>query len=246
MFIDYTKEERAQIEFYTIALRTASDKIKKQMQEASDEEKAKLVKSLFFEIDLYKNELAKLENDFYIKRIKELEAGGKDALIKSTKEQIRLIIDTIYKFYTNNPDIFTSDTLTGLKVAKHKGGKLFLNFSFALKVCEEELQKHFELADDETKEELKKLIIEGLQNNPLIIGSPKEPKQEAPELEAKRREALTQIKTYGIMNDGSARKLYTGTDPAGLDIDYKSNGQLQIRQIIKQGEKNKEPVNLYI
>lgn len=174
-----------------------------------------------------------------IKRIK------KDAMA-----QIPLIIDYCYRSFDGYNNEKDSNILK--KIIEVKQGKLLLRSNFTIDFIIKELKLHIEALQKDKKalQEVLNYIIETVEQSDktntedIIITIPTGKKEDAAQLmdiSKLMRNPLTDITTYGLMNDKINAQLIQGDF-----FTQESNGQLTIKFAIDQAPQNKKQVPVYM
>lgn len=232
MIIEYTAEELQHLE----ELKTRYDKL---LSEA-DVDLNILTMQYLSEYEEYTKQCqrARLESIW----------SDKDKILDNAREQAPKIIEHEYNSF--NEDIKKQIAgLDNINIGCIEGGKFYFKTDFAIDLLRTELALHAEALKDDTKkqQELFKIIIEEVENNPLTNNE----KVDLPLYEAKiknpnitrysRTSPLAIIKKYGLMNDNLTKHIII-TEPFINNVD----GQMTMLWTVPQGNKNKSPVLAYI
>lgn len=230
MIIKYTAEELQHIEDlkreYGALIQQASD----------SKEKARLSLQLSEELIAYTDSCQR-------ERFKELE--GKPAeILEHAQGQIDRLLEIEYKELTAYT---TPEDIKKLGLGTVIQGKPYLNANFMGEAIREELHLHIEALRDD-KERLQQLftsIVEAVESSEYTDSAEItiSPSGKAPlEVMRYRRRPLTDISTYGIMNDKANAQLL---QDSGL-FKQRADGQLILQWAVNQAPQTREEVPVYI
>lgn len=250
MLIDYTDAEKKRIDAIYDKYTPSIKDLAKQIEGENDKEKqAALLKQLSEVHQQLDDELAAFIVKAQKKHFKPIADKGDKAILEHALGQIEPLIDNIYSNISsgklfNVPEIFGGELDSYFKTEKQVSMLLMASILLT------ELNLHIEALKGNTEalNTLNDAIITGLKNAAHIFD------KLTPTLEKKiksfifgeptqnRRKPLSNIKTYGLMNDKANAQLLQSTDIFRQEAD----GQLTLSWEIDQSGKNEEQIPVYV
>ena len=253
MLIDYTEAEKKRIDAIYDKYKPAIKTLAKQIEGENDREAQT---TLFKQLSDVHQQLEEDLEAFIIKaqkkHFKPIAEKGDEAILAHALGQIEPLINNIFNNAKggqlfNVPELFGGELESYFNFSADKGIDILLAASVLLT----ELNLHIEALKGNTEalNALADAIIGGLKSADHING------KLTPTLEKKvkniiigetpqnRRKPLSNIKTYGLMNDKvNAQLLQDSTDIFQQEAD----GQLMLRWAIDQSGKNEEQIPVYV
>ena len=147
------------------------ERLQREVDSATDpEEREQLRKQQQELLDKIEGEIQAYSDKLQRERFKQIESGGAEGIIASAKELAPAILETIYrnwKTYFKGED---AETINKSTLATMKGGKIYINASFADIQLREELRLHIEALKDNEKaqKQLFKIIKRIVTSSPYI------------------------------------------------------------------------------
>lgn len=178
-------------------------------------------------------------------RFKPIKEAGAAAIIAHAKEQAPALLEYIHSTTKQQYKHATAEALKGLGIGTIKDGLLYLNANYATQALRDELKPHIEALMDNKPalQELIAAIIEAVESSDFTDNAEITDTQHKPlEVMRFRRNPLSDIAVYGIMNDKASAQLIQD----GEIFQQKADGQLLLRWAVNQAPQKKEAVPVYM
>lgn len=249
MLITLTLEEQKQVQAIRDSYKLERERLNKainnlRQDKAHKEELHKYLIQLQAVIDSLQDEIDSFLDKVQRQRFKEIAAGGTDAIIAHAKEQAPVLIADIHRIAKTDYKGATAEALKSIGIGTIKDGELLISANYATQALKSELYIHIEALRD-NKEALKKLlevIIEEVEASNLTDGAEITEEEKPVDVMRFRRNPLTDITTYGLMNDKTSSQLIQD----GGIFQMNPDGQMQLLWNVNQAPQGQERVPVYI
>lgn len=245
MFIKFTDQELKHIEGIKNEYSPKLLELQAKIDEQKGEERLTLTHERSILSIEYRERLEKYLDDIQRERFKAIKDQGTDAILDHAKEQAPLILEQIHKDTVQYYGYLKPQALKDAKIGTYKRGKLYVNANMATDWLKDELRLHAEALQGNKAaiQDLLEIIIEAVENSPYtdnqeIIDQAKQPVN----ITRYRRNPLTDITVFGLMNDKASAQLLQEGDI----FQQQTDGQLTIRWPINQAPKGQKQVPVYI
>lgn len=250
MLIEFTQEEQRHIQDIQAEYAPERASLQQEIEKAraagaGREELLKLHTKQQALLDRLQEELEAFSNKCQRERFVEISAAGAAAIIAHAKEQAPVILEYIHRETEKEYGGFSSETLTKTRIGTAKHGTLFINANYATGWLKEELKLHIEalMENKPALQELLEAIIEAVEASPYTDSEEITDKTEKPvEVMRFRRSPLTDITTYGLMNDRANTQLIQD----GGIFQTNPDGQMQLLWSVNQAPQDQDQVPVYI
>lgn len=250
MLIEFTAEEQQHIQKIQADYAPEREQLQLAIEEAraagaGKNELLKLRKRQQALLDSLQEELEAYSDKCQRERFKRIQAGGADAIIAHAKEQAPVILEYIHRDTVRDYGRLTPAALKELRIGTAKQGAIYVNANNATAWLKDELRLHIEaLIDDKAHlQELLETIIEAVESSPYTDNEEITDRTERPlEVMRFRRNPLSDITKYGIMNDKTATQIIQD----GEVFQQKADGQLVLRWAVDQAPQEEEAVPVYM
>ena len=182
------------------------------------------------------------------KRFKPIKEAGTAAIIAHAKEQAPALLEYIHTTTKNEyptTNAATAEALKTLGIGTIKNDILYLNPNYALQALRDELKPHVEALsnDQQALRELLEVLVEAVEYSDYTDNTELTDQQQKPlEVMRFRRNPLSDITEYRIMNDKTAAQILQD----GEVFQQKADGQLVLRWGVNQAPDNKKAVPVYM
>ena len=251
MYLEYTEAEQKKIAEIVENSKPEREALKKALNEllnnpdANREERQKVLVQQQAVIERLEAEVQAYLDKIQRKHFKPIKEAGTEAIIANAKEQIPLILEQLHKDTEERYSKIAPAALKELKIGTNKDGTLYISANIATTILKEELQLHLQaLADNKPAlQGLLENIIEAVENSPYTDNEEIIEPAAPIDLMRYRRNPLSDIPSFGILNDKTGARLLQDEDSI---FQQKTDGQLTLKWAVNQAAKNREAVPVYM
>lgn len=244
MMIEFTPEEQQRIEEIHDTYAPELNRLRKALERATDEDRREMLVRQQTVLERKRADLDAYLDEVQRSRFAIIAKGGADAIIANAKEQAGPLLEDIYNITEREYKGATSKALKEMGIGTVKAGKLLLSANYAAQALRDELRLHIDAlrGDNEHFNTLIEVIIETVEVSTLADSSDITDQQQTG-MKRFRRNPLTDIAYFGIMNDKASASLLQ--DPMDV-FKQKPDGQFALRWAVNQAPEKATPVMTYM
>lgn len=240
MLVEYTREEQERIDLATQEVNEILKRGDAIKAEKDITKRRQLAAQQQAEIEMADNNRMAIIDEIQEKYFKEI-ATGTEAIIEHAQGQIGPILEKIHTSF-----VLLTTNNKGASFVTIEGESVYVKADVALDAVKYELRFHIKALQDDRDALLKlfSIITEEIENSPYTDNKDfvAEDPNNLKDVMRFRRNPLTDLEKYGLMNDKATAQLLQDQDL----FTQKPNGQLVLKWAVNQAPQQNKPIPIYM